>query len=105
MSDSHAHDVRKEIKTYVAVFVALAVLTVVTVWVSKIEFTVAMGVLVALVIAGFKGTLVASFFMHLMSEKKSIVWVLIITIVFFLVLIFVPLGALMDQQGVPTHVP
>jgi caa(3)-type oxidase subunit IV len=105
MSDSHAHDVRKEIKTYIAVFVSLAVLTVVTVWVARFEFTVAMGVLVALIIAGFKGSLVASFFMHLVSEKKGVVWVLILTAVFFLALIFLPLGALMDQQGVPTDVP
>ena len=105
MSDSHAHDVSKEIKTYIAVFVSLAVLTVVTVWVASLKFTVAMAILVALVIAGFKGSLVASFFMHLVSEKKGIVWVLILTAVFFLALIFLPLGALMDQQGVPTHVP
>jgi caa(3)-type oxidase subunit IV len=105
MSDSHAHDVSKEIKGYIAVFVSLAVLTVVTVWVSNFEFTVAMGILVALIIAVFKGSLVASFFMHLVSEKKGIVWVLILTAVFFLALIFLPLGALMDQQGVPTNVP
>ena len=105
MSDSHAHDVSKEIKTYVAVFVSLAVLTVLTVWVASLKFTVAMGILVALIIAGFKGSLVASFFMHLVSEKKWIVWMLLLTAVFFLALIFLPLGALMDQQGVPTNVP
>ena len=105
MSDSHAHDVSKEIKTYIAVFVSLAVLTVVTVWVASLKFTVAMGILVALIIAVFKGSLVASFFMHLVSEKKGIVWMLIVTAVFFLALIFLPLGALMDQQGVPTNVP
>lgn len=105
MSDSHAHDVRKEIKTYVAVFVTLAVLTVVTVWVARFEFTVAMAVLLALIIAAFKGSLVASFFMHLVSEKKGIFWLLVLTAVFFVALIFLPLGAWMDQQGVPINVP
>ena len=105
MSDSHAHDVSKEIKTYIAVFVTLAVLTMVTVWVSRFEFTVAVAVAVALVIAAFKGSLVASFFMHLISEKKGVVWVVILTAVFLLALVFLPLGALLDQQGAPVNVP
>ena len=72
MSEAHAHDHKKHIRTYIMVFVSLAVLTAVTVWAASFEFTVAMGIVVALIIATFKGSLVASFFMHLVTEKKSI---------------------------------
>ena len=100
MSEAKAHDAKKEVRTYLFVFVSLAVLTWVTVWVASIEFTVAMGVFVALIIATFKGSLVASFFMHLLHEKKWVLYTLVLTMFFFIVLIGLPLFALMDQQGV-----
>jgi cytochrome c oxidase subunit 4 len=103
MSDSHAHDVSKHVKTYVLVFVGLAVLTVVTVWVAGLKHTVMAGVALALIIATIKGSMVASFFMHLVSERKGIYWVLVLTAIFFVALIFLPLGALLDQQGTPLH--
>lgn len=103
MSDSHAHDVSKHVKTYVMVFVGLAVLTAVTVWVAGFHLTAMVGVTLALVIATIKGSMVASFFMHLVSERRGIFWILLLTAAFFLVLIFIPLGALMDQQGTPLH--
>jgi cytochrome c oxidase subunit IV len=37
-----------------------------------------------------KGSLVAGFFMHLISEKKLIYAVLALTVAFFIVLLFVP---------------
>lgn len=103
MSDAHAHDVSKHVKTYVLVFVGLAVLTAVTVWVAGLEHTVMAGVILALIIAVVKGSMVAGFFMHLISERRWIYWVLALTVVFFLVLIFLPLGALKDQQGKPIN--
>ena len=101
MSDSHTHDVSKHVRSYVLGFAALAVLTIVTVWVASFEFTVGAAVAVALIIATFKGSLVASFFMHLVSEKKAIYWLLALTAIFFVVLIFLPLGAMLDHQGTP----
>lgn len=101
MSDASTHDVSKHIKTYIAVFIGLCIMTGVTVWVSRFEFTVAMGVTVALLIAAFKGSLVASFFMHLVGERKGIIWLLVLTAFFFALLIGLPLFALLDNQGVP----
>jgi caa(3)-type oxidase subunit IV len=101
MSDASTHDVSKHIKTYIAVFVGLCILTAVTVWVASFEFTVGMAITVALIIAAFKGSLVASFFMHLLHEQKGILWLLILTAIFFAALIGLPLFALLDNQGVP----
>ena len=89
---SHAlDDVRKSVRTYLMVFGALMVLTVVTVGVSYLHFPVALAIFVALVVATIKGSLVALFFMHLIDERKLIYWVLTLTVVFFVFLMFVPL--------------
>ena len=91
---AHAHDdvesIRKQTRIYLFVFLALAVLTVVTVGVAYLHMPPVMAVVVALLIAGIKGSLVAGFFMHLIAERKAIYWILVLTVVFFLVLLFYP---------------
>jgi cytochrome c oxidase subunit IV len=91
MSATDAEAVRKETKKYIGVFVALMVLTVLTVAVSYFHMPVVLAVIVALIIASFKGSLVAAVFMHLSHEKKAIYWILILTVVFFLALMSIPL--------------
>ena len=86
-----SEDVREHIKLYYKIGGALLVLTLVTVAVSYIDFAVPAAITVALVIAATKGSLVASYFMHLIGEKKSIVAILLLTALFFLVLIFIPI--------------
>ena len=52
----------------------------------------------ALVVATIKASLVACFFMHLISEKKLIFWVLALTVVFFVFLMLIPtLTSVADQ--------
>ena len=46
---------------------------------------------VALIVATIKGSLVAMYFMHLLHERKVIYWVLILTVIFFIFMMFVPL--------------
>ncbi len=72
------------------VFGALAVLTIITVAASWLKVSVAVGIFIALVIASIKGSLVASVFMHLVHEKATLFWVLIISAFFFLLLILLP---------------
>ena len=52
-----------------------------------------------------KGSLVASYFMHLIGERNSIYAALALTAFFFLVLIFIPLLGLTDSLGEPMTVP
>ena len=92
----NAHDIQKHVRKYVLVFVALLALTVVTVTVSYLNLGLAGTITVALIIATIKGSLVASYFMHLISEKKMIYATLILTVVFFLVLMFLPIFAHSD---------
>lgn len=90
MSASDVEAIRKQTRVYVGVFIALAIGTVLTVAVAYLHLPVALAILVALIIASFKGSLVAAFFMHLSHERKVIYWVLLLTVVFFLALMFIP---------------
>ena len=99
MTDDHAVDIDKHVRTYLIVFAALAVLTVVTVAVYYLELSVPMAITVALIIATVKGSLVACYFMHLISEKKLILYMLLMTASFFVVLLLVPvMTSLADQN-------
>ena len=88
--EHNVETIRKETRTYINVFIALAVLTVLTVAVSYFHMPPVLGIAVALLIAAFKGSLVAGFFMHLLHERKLIYWLLILTVIFFLVLLLYP---------------
>jgi cytochrome c oxidase subunit 4 len=90
MTSEHAAEIDRHVKVYITVFVALMVLTVVTVAISYLHLPVAMAVTVALLVAIVKGSLVACYFMHLISEKKLIYAVLVLTALFFVVLLALP---------------
>ncbi len=101
MSESHSHeDVQKHIKTYLMVFASLAVLTIVTVAVGYIHLPIWPALIAALVIASIKGGLVGAHFMHLLSEKKMIYHLLILTFVFLFFMFLLFIWAYNDQQGV-----
>ena len=89
-------DHKRHVRLYIGIFAALAVLTVVTVGVSTLPLAAAAGIAAALLIAIVKGSLVASFFMHLAWEKKIIFALLVFTLLFFLILLFLPL---LTNQG------
>jgi cytochrome c oxidase subunit 4 len=99
MSDSHSIDIDKHVRTYILVFVSLMVLTLVTVTVSYLHLPVHQAIAVALLIATVKGSLVACYFMHLISEKKLILWVMVLTVVFFAALLLLPIFSLTDRIG------
>ena len=88
MSKNDVTDIKSHVKVYMLVFAALAVLTIVTVSVSYLDLSTSEAVFLALIIASIKGSLVASYFMHLISEKALISWILILTAVFFFTLIW-----------------
>ena len=90
MTTDHAADIDRHVKVYITVFVALMVLTIVTVAISRLHLSVPVAVTVALLVATIKGSLVACYFMHLISEKKLIYAVLGLTVVFFIALLALP---------------
>ena len=92
----HAADIDRHVRIYITVFVALMVLTIVTVAVSRFHFSVPVAVTLALIVATIKGSLVACYFMHLISEKRLIYAVLALTVVFFAALVALPIFSYHD---------
>ena len=97
MADLTPDQVKHHVRIYVMVFVALAFLTIVTVAISYLDLGPISSVALALFVASIKGSLVACYFMHLIDEKITIYWTLLITVAMFMVLLFVPLSALLDH--------
>ena len=99
MGGHSPEDIKKETRTYVLVFVALAALTIITVGVSYLDLNRGAAISLALIIAITKGSLVAMFFMHLLSEEKLIYGVLVLTVVFFAALMLLPAGSYLNAVG------
>jgi cytochrome c oxidase subunit 4 len=94
--EATAEDIKKHVRVYVSVFVALMALTLITVAVSYLHLSVGVAIGVALIIATVKASLVASYFMHLISEKKVIYATLLLTVIFFTLLMFIPVSHHLD---------
>lgn len=102
MSHNDAHHAHKGIKMYILVFAALIIGTIITVAAWKIHMpTVFLTVLVALIIASVKASLVAGWFMHLASEQKMIYAILALTAFFFAGMMTLTIWAMSDA---PKHV-
>lgn len=97
MSDHSADHFSHHIRRYLFVFYALLFGTLITVGASYIPFgNRAMNIGVALFIAICKATLVACYFMHLISERKMIYFIMAFTGMFFAGLMFLTLWSMSD---------
>src|SRR5215813_2976727 len=96
---SDHEDVSKNVRKYLMIGAALFVFTGITVAVNQVHLAVPAAITVALIIAATKGSMVASVFMHLSHEKKWIYGALLLTVAFFIVLMFVPLLTVSDTIG------
>ncbi len=92
MTDSEAALVKEHVRVYLVVFVTLAVLTVVTVAISYLHLSTALAITVAMIVATVKAGLVAGYFMHLVTEQKVILWLLLLCAAFLVALMVLPVG-------------
>ena len=96
---SSPEQLKKDIRIYLFIFGALLVGTLLTVWAATFEFNHShpkIGITIALIIATVKASLVAGYFMHLISEKKVIYATLATTAFFFVGLMGLTLWAMHD---------
>jgi cytochrome c oxidase subunit 4 len=97
MNHSDPAAIQKSVRGYITVFVMLMIFTVITVAASRVHLAVPIAITVALIIAAMKGGMVASVFMHLSHERQAIYGALLLTLVFFIVLLFMPVLAYLDR--------
>ena len=98
--DAHnsPEQIKREMRVYLYVLGALAVLTAATVFACfGLKLPVHQAIIIAMIIACTKGFLVAGFFMHLLSERKLIYGILVLTVVFFAMLLWLPVHDVLDK--------
>jgi cytochrome c oxidase subunit 4 len=89
MAETHAHVVPPRV--YVGIFAALMILTAVTTWVAFIDLG-PMNVVIMLVIAGVKASLVVLWFMHARYESTLTRMTIVGAVFWLLVLIVISAG-------------
>ena len=98
------HDLQKAKIGYLIVGGALLIGTVITVMVSYLHLPIPFAILVALLIATIKASLVACYFMHLISERKMIYLILSFTVIFFFAMLLLPLAEFHNMYEGMRHV-
>jgi len=82
----HAHEEHKV--PYLAIAGTLLVMTIVTILVAKVDMGGWMNLIVAMLVASFKASLVMMFFMHLKYEKKTLVLIALAPFALAAILLF-----------------
>lgn len=98
----NAHDqeaITRSVRTYARVFAMLLALTLITLGAARLDLAIPVAIGVALVIATLKGSLVASFFMHLIAERPPVYAVLILTGILLAALLVLPLLMTLEEIG------
>jgi caa(3)-type oxidase subunit IV len=92
------------IKTYNMVFASLLVLTAVTVWAASLEVSSTAHLIVAILIATVKATIVGLVFMHLWFERP-LLWGVAIYPIFILALMILGTtgDASVKKENIPAH--
>lgn len=99
--DGHEHEHEPHvlpIKTYLAVWAALVVFTVITVAISRFDFGAA-NTVIAMLVATIKASLVVLFFMHLYYDNKFNLVILIASLL-FVSIFFTPILIDLGTRGV-----
>ena len=85
----HQHHITP-LSTYLAIATTLLFLSGVTVWVSYVDLG-AMNIVIAMLIATTKATLVALFFMHLLWDDKKLLTIFVMSLMFLGIFITITL--------------
>ena len=92
MGETDVEKIEQHVKSYLAVFAALGALTIVTVAISYIDMPTPYSIAAAVTVATVKASLVAAYFMHLISERKVIHYLLLLCVAFLVVLFAIPVA-------------
>ncbi len=97
-AEGHA-DIDRHVKAALLVFGSLLVLTGFTVGAYFLHLPLRLAITLALMIAMAKGSLVAAWFMHLVSERRLIYWLLAIAAACFIPLLLFPTLTMLGAVG------
>ncbi len=100
-SEKHTAEHVLPLKLYMGVGAALLVFTVITVAVSFVDFG-GFNLVVAMLIATIKASLVALFFMHLLYDNKFFLTIFIIALVFVAIFIILTMFDTLQRDAIDT---
>ena len=102
MSDQQTNqtiDLQKQVKTYITILASMIVLVLVAVGASHYVAAVSARITVVVGFALVQAFLSVSYLMHLNAERKLIYWVLLLTVVLFIALLFLPVLTTADSTS------
>ena len=105
MKELSVQELKQEVKKHLLIYGLLLFLTAINFTVSKLALLGEQTVFIVLSVAFVQGVLIAGYFMHLISEKKLILFVLAMTLIFFLGLLFLPVMQFWGKLFGTVHVP
>jgi heme/copper-type cytochrome/quinol oxidase subunit 4 len=92
MSSNDVESIKKETRGYLVIFAGLLSLSLTAVAISYLKLPLAIAIALTLVIASIQVFLAAGYFMHLISEKRIMLYVvLILTVIFAIAVLFLPI--------------
>ncbi len=97
-------NIQKEIKKHITIYILLLILTVINFSLSRMHLSAVETLSGVLSIALIQGSMVVCYFMHLLSEKKMIHFVLILTIILAAGLLFLPILQFIGRLHGSAHV-
>jgi cytochrome c oxidase subunit IV len=102
VQEIHEHpDIDRQVRAALFVFASLLVLTGLTVTAYTLHLPIHTAITLALLIAAVKGSLVAGWFMHLISERRIIYWMLALAAAFFVPLLLFPTFTFLGAARLP----
>ena len=105
MQEISSQNIKQEVRKHLLIYGLLLFLTAINFTVSKLSLLGEQTVFIVLSVAFVQGVLIACYFMHLISEKKLIHFVLILTLIFFLGLLLLPVMQFRGKLFGTVYVP
>lgn len=104
MNELSSQEIKQEVRKHLLIYGLLLFLTAINFIVSKLALLGEQTVFIVLSVAFAQGVLIAGYFMHLISEKRLIRFVLILTFIFFLGLLLLPVMQFWGELFGTVHV-
>jgi len=98
--EEEIEEVRRHVRQHKIIALGLVAATVLTICVSLTSLNPSLKIAIAMAIACTQGFLIVAFFMNLISEKKMIFSVLVVTVLFFTVQMGVTVWARLPMNEV-----
>ncbi len=104
MSNAQGQNFQHEIKQYRSIFISLIILTAISVGIHQMHLNLALSITLILSIAVLQATLSVCYLMHLISERKLIFLVLMLTVFFVFGMVTLILGSHASHPHGTTYV-